>query len=189
MNRKQNIIRAAEWLFSEHGFENTSTHMIAKEAGVSEGLIFKHFGTKKKLLEYLVKNGYRRIVEHNPGLLQDSRPLDFIDCLLDMPHKLVKDEPLFWKLQYRLTDMPVSVAEHERFLHPVNERLVKAFKAVGHKNPQGETKLLLLLIDALWKNEIQHGSDHTQALVQLVKQKYRQQAAQYQFSGLAASFV
>lgn len=175
MNRKQSIIRAAEQLFSEHGFENTSTQMIAHEAGVSEGLIFKHFGTKKRLLEYLVKNGYRRIVEHNPGLLGESAPGDFINNLLDMPHKLVKEEPGFWKLQYRLADMPLSMGEYQRFLRPLNERLLATFEAAGYQEPETETSLLLLLIDALWKNEVQHGSDQTESLVQLVKRKYRQQ--------------
>lgn len=172
MNRKLSIAQTAEQLFAERGYENTSTQLIAKEAGVSEALIFKHFGSKDKLLEYLIKNGYRRIVEHNRGMLSDGEPLEFIHSLLDLPHKLVSNEPKFWELQYRLVDMPISTSEHERFLQPVNARLVKAFKAAGYENPQAETQLLLLLVDALWKREVVQGIGSTNELAQLMKQKY-----------------
>lgn len=37
-------------LFAERGFSNTSTRRVAREAGVSEGLIFHHFPTKLDLL-------------------------------------------------------------------------------------------------------------------------------------------
>ena len=47
--KKENILKAALRLFAEQGYYATSTSKIAKEAGVSEGLIFRHFGNKEKL--------------------------------------------------------------------------------------------------------------------------------------------
>ena len=43
MNKKQDIIQAAARVFEEQGFEGTSTLGIAKEAGVTEPLIYYHF--------------------------------------------------------------------------------------------------------------------------------------------------
>lgn len=48
--KQQKIIETAIKLFAEKGFANTSTAEIAKMAEVSEGTIFKHYGTKDKLL-------------------------------------------------------------------------------------------------------------------------------------------
>lgn len=48
--KQQKIIEIAIKLFAEKGFANTSTAEIAKLAKVSEGTIFKHYGTKDKLL-------------------------------------------------------------------------------------------------------------------------------------------
>lgn len=48
--KQQKIIETAIKLFAEKGFSNTSTAEIAKMAEVSEGTIFKHYGTKDKLL-------------------------------------------------------------------------------------------------------------------------------------------
>jgi AcrR family transcriptional regulator len=47
---RQRIAEAALDLFSRNGFAATSTKAIADEAGVSEGLIFHHFGSKLDLL-------------------------------------------------------------------------------------------------------------------------------------------
>jgi AcrR family transcriptional regulator len=172
-NRKQSIADAAEQLFAARGYDQTSTQMIAREAGVSEALIFKHFGTKDKLLESLIKTGYRRIVASERGILPaKGQPLDFVRNLLDLPARLVAEEPRFWEMQYRLIDMPVSLNEHVRFLKPVNTLLSKAFLELGYEHPKDEAQLLLLLIDALWKQEVVLGIGSTHALSELMKLKY-----------------
>lgn len=52
--KQKKIIDAASKLFAEKGYSNTSTAEIAKLAEVSEGTIFKHYGTKDKLLLSLI---------------------------------------------------------------------------------------------------------------------------------------
>lgn len=52
--KQQKIIEAAIQLFADKGYANTSTAEIAKTAGVSEGTIFKHYGTKDRLLLSLI---------------------------------------------------------------------------------------------------------------------------------------
>jgi len=47
---RQRVLEAANMLFSTKGFVNTGTADIAREADVSEGSIFYHFGSKKNLL-------------------------------------------------------------------------------------------------------------------------------------------
>jgi len=48
--KQQKVLDSAIRLFSEKGYANTSTSEIAKEAGVAEGTIFRHYGTKDNLL-------------------------------------------------------------------------------------------------------------------------------------------
>lgn len=47
------LLTAAEELFGEQGFDATSTAQIATHAGVSEGILFHHFGSKKGLFTAL----------------------------------------------------------------------------------------------------------------------------------------
>jgi AcrR family transcriptional regulator len=172
MNRKQKIAETALHLFAERGYDNTSTQMIARDAEVSEALIFKHFGSKEQLLNFIIKSGYKRVVEHNRGMLQEKDPLQFIHRILDFPYKLVSDEPQFWKLQYRLVDLEISMKQHERFLQPVYALLIKAFSELGYENPEKETELVLLIIDSLWKRQVVYGAEDAQSIPEFLKTKY-----------------
>ncbi|MEH7382684.1 TetR/AcrR family transcriptional regulator [Bacillus sp. JJ1533] len=48
--KQQKIAETAIKMFAEKGYSNTSTSEIAKAAGVAEGTIFRHYGTKDNLL-------------------------------------------------------------------------------------------------------------------------------------------
>ena len=47
--RREQILQTAVDLFSQRGFKGTTTKEIAKAAGVSEAIIFRHFATKDEL--------------------------------------------------------------------------------------------------------------------------------------------
>jgi AcrR family transcriptional regulator len=49
-DKRERILLAAETLFAAHGFAQTTTLQIAREAGVSEGVLFLHFGSKQGVL-------------------------------------------------------------------------------------------------------------------------------------------
>ena len=51
---KKKVLLAALHLFANHGFHATTTAEIAHQAGVSEGTIYKYFGSKKELLTALL---------------------------------------------------------------------------------------------------------------------------------------
>jgi len=47
--RRQDILNAAERLFSQKGFKGTTTKELAANAGVHEAVIFRHFTNKREL--------------------------------------------------------------------------------------------------------------------------------------------
>jgi AcrR family transcriptional regulator len=47
--RKQAIVDAVRGVFAEKGFDGTTTRELAKAAGVSEALLYKHFPSKESL--------------------------------------------------------------------------------------------------------------------------------------------
>jgi len=51
------ILKAAERLFGEKGYRGVSIDEIARAAGVSKGLVFYHFASKKGLAEHILKDG------------------------------------------------------------------------------------------------------------------------------------
>jgi AcrR family transcriptional regulator len=52
--KQQKIVEIAIKMFAEKGYANTSTSEIAKAAGVAEGTIFRHYGTKENLLMWVI---------------------------------------------------------------------------------------------------------------------------------------
>src|ERR1043165_981590 len=54
--RREQLLRVAMTLFSNHGFRGTTTKEIAHAAGVSEAMVFRHFATKEDL--------YAAILDH-----------------------------------------------------------------------------------------------------------------------------
>ncbi len=52
--RKEEIVQAAIVLFSQKGFGGTTTKQLAKKAGVSEALLFRHFPDKKSLYQEIL---------------------------------------------------------------------------------------------------------------------------------------
>ena len=54
--RRLEIIKAARRAFAKHGFYGTTTKALAREAGVSEALLFKHFSTKDDIYNAMLED-------------------------------------------------------------------------------------------------------------------------------------
>jgi AcrR family transcriptional regulator len=68
--RRLQILRIAVRLFSQRGFRGTTTKEIARAAGVSEAMVFRHFATKQEL--------YAAILDHKAcagGQIVDPREM------------------------------------------------------------------------------------------------------------------
>lgn len=171
-SRKEKIVSAALFLFAENGYESTSTKLIAHQADVSEALIFKHFENKDNLLHYIIKAGYRRIILQNKGMLSYKDPRLFIKRMIELPYKLVREEPLFWKLQERLSHNEFSKQQHNLFIKPVTTIMETAFKELGYNYPIIESQFLLLIIDTLWKKAAVNEIDNIGDLAEIIEEKY-----------------
>jgi AcrR family transcriptional regulator len=72
-DRREQIKQAALRLFARRGFDGTKTSLIAAEAGISEGLIYRYFSSKDELyaelVEQLMEEAGKAIesVAHLPG--------------------------------------------------------------------------------------------------------------------------
>jgi AcrR family transcriptional regulator len=59
---REKILEIARKLFDERGYEATTTMQIAQEAGISERLIFSHFGTKEELFNAAVITPFASVI-------------------------------------------------------------------------------------------------------------------------------
>ena len=79
------ILQSARTLFSQQGYENTTTSAIARMAGTSESQLIKHFGSKEGLLEAIFDHGWQRLgAGIRQSLEQISSPLEKLRALTDL---------------------------------------------------------------------------------------------------------
>lgn len=175
MNKKQNILQAALVLFTENGARATSTKSIATEAGVSEALIFKHFGTKDNLLEELIKKGYQEAIKFTNVYLVANSPEEFLRKFIDLPQELVDNQFDFWRMQYKILPLnPIAQQYHNNFMNPSNEQLKLSFETLNYKHPELEAEIILLFIDNVWKSYVSErlSRKKCQEIALLLKKKY-----------------
>jgi len=69
------ILRAAEALFSRHGYDGVSMSAIALQAGVSKANVFHHFSSKNALYLAVLRSACRDSTEHLQQLDTDTGTL------------------------------------------------------------------------------------------------------------------
>jgi TetR/AcrR family transcriptional regulator len=67
--KRERIINAAMGEFALRGYEKASTNEIVKKAGISKGLLFHYFRSKKKLFLFLFDYGIKIVADEINGKL------------------------------------------------------------------------------------------------------------------------
>lgn len=127
--QKERILKAALDTFSATGYVGTNVSTIAKEAGVSYGLVHHYFGSKEKLLISLVESGL--------AYLQDSRQQAISNG--DTPAQ---------KLRSWIYSMTYAMSESDAFQK--FSRLIMQFKGAPEIHP----KVCLEVLDRFTETEI-----------------------------------
>lgn len=74
-DKRARIVNAATRLFADQGFKKTTTAEIAREAGVSEGIVFHHFRNKQGVLtEVAAEHGRGTARAMFEGLMPGEAP-------------------------------------------------------------------------------------------------------------------
>lgn len=77
------VVEAADKLFYEKGFENTTFAHIAKEVGISRGNFYYHFKTKDDILNAVVELRYENTKKMlNSWNMEGDDPLARIKCFI-----------------------------------------------------------------------------------------------------------
>lgn len=98
------ILSTAATLFAERGFNNTPTSLLAKEAGVAEGTIFRHFRTKDDIFLTLITNVKNQLINDIEKYLEVRGPenaLEKVESLLKSFYVFVKQNNTEFSLIFR----------------------------------------------------------------------------------------
>ncbi len=94
MKRKQDVIDAAVRLFAGQGYEATTTFELAKAAGVTEPVIYYHFGSKDGLFSHILKAAFDFYFSRLEALPTDTvTAFEKIENLIDFHFHIIDEIP------------------------------------------------------------------------------------------------
>jgi AcrR family transcriptional regulator len=169
--KQEQIVKAALQLFAREGYHATSTSKVAKAAGVSEGLIFRHFGNKDGLLQAILEEGERRMKALFVDIVMESDPKEVIRKTILMTSKVDVSDYDFWKLQFKLK-WELEISGDDK-MEPLKMALTNAFKKLNYEEPEMEAQLVLLFLDGLGSAVLKGSSLKPDEIIQYLLKKYK----------------
>lgn len=173
--KKQRILETALRLFATQGYASTPTSRIAREAGVSEGLIFQHFGSKEGLLHALIEESVQEIARQAAKVIAATEPREVLARAIEVPLELWRGSKEFWQLQYSIKYQKPELARLIDESEPMRlllSRVQEAFQALGYRNPAAETRLLFIIVNGVFQHLMSEDEIVQEAFVRFLKQKY-----------------
>ncbi|MBB6454062.1 AcrR family transcriptional regulator [Salirhabdus euzebyi] len=133
--KQQVILKVCIEEFAKNGYEKTTTEMITKRAGISKGLIFHYFGSKKNLFLYIVKYVYELLADANEKeFLEGSSSTEFFERVKDL--FIIKSKlssQYFYENQFILNTFfhpPVALKEEINKLYTEHLKTYKSIDAL-----------------------------------------------------------
>lgn len=140
---EQRLLLAGKKLFAHHGFENTTTSAIAREAGTSESQLVKYFGSKEGLLQKIFEDGWTKLNFVYTAASVSTTPADGLRVIFELVVKMLTEdrdlrdlmlfegrrirgkssEVLLTKGYYRLVDEVTRILQEILKDNPLGQRL------------------------------------------------------------------
>ena len=159
---KQRLLDATLKLISEKGYLGSTTREIAQEAGVTELTLFRHFGTKEKLFEALLRN--HTFLPRLKELLPELDGLSYGDSLRLIATRFLlslKERKSMVKIMYsEVTIYPEKIKKlYNKFADDLRLTLASYFRGLQKKgllrnvSPELAAQLFLGMLFSYFRSE------------------------------------
>jgi AcrR family transcriptional regulator len=135
---KEKIFRAAQKLFVEKGYHNTSIPDIVKEAGVSTGAIYHYYSSKEELAKEIHRTAVEQYLEkYNEEVGSQQTSYDKIRAVTSLLFRWAENDPIM--VQYLLYGRPNEILD-KRLSVCSEEGLTTALEIVDWGTNNGEIR-------------------------------------------------
>ena len=150
------ILASALNLFAKNGYNGTTTEAIAKGAGVSKGLIFSYYKTKRDILFGVVDHGMQLVFTGLDPVPSNLSPEARFSKLVDTWIETIRTQPMYIRLLLHLhlhDDFQVLLNERGmEFINLYLNKLREVFNDLGSKNPDLDCYILGAVMDGFSLN-------------------------------------
>jgi AcrR family transcriptional regulator len=157
------ILLAAKRLFAQHGYENTSTVAIAREAGTSESQLMKHFGSKQGLLVAIFNRGWASMSERIKMISQGSPADRLLSVLEAVTIELENDRELktlamLEARRVRKDNNGVLLGEGTVQFRSILDQILEEMRAEGQIRPginlDAVRAAVIGMAEGLWRDQV-----------------------------------
>ena len=144
MTQKQiDIVKSAITLFGSQGFAAVSTAKIARKAGVSEGLIFRHFTNKTGLLNILVSKGNQEYLNYIEEAASHRDPIELLRVFIKLPMAVI-DTPSDFEYYLAASKIQLELGiNREQIYDDICDQFSWAISEVGHGKPKSVIRAII----------------------------------------------
>lgn len=148
------ILNGALAAFSRHGYEGASVRLIAKEAGVAQGLLYSHFQGKGELLRAIFERSMDDVRASVPvPAAAGGVPAAALETLIRSSFAILRKNLGFWRLTYSIRMQESVIQALGPMLRSWTGEILKAlealFRAEGAADPAIEAAILFAAIDGI----------------------------------------
>jgi AcrR family transcriptional regulator len=149
------LISSAMMLFARQGYAHTSTRSIARDAGISTGLMYHYFDDKESLLRAVFEHCMATLSATFVDALEGGEPGARLDRLLRAIFDTLARDAAFWSLFYMLRTQPAIMSLLGDDFRLWTERLRNIFTAELQTRGRADPEMDALLLYALVEGTIQ----------------------------------
>lgn len=143
---KEKIRSAAMGLFMKQGYYATSINNIAKQAGISKGLLYNYYNGKEELLSEMVEVRIREVVEVMEEAITLDTPNEQLEHIVNSAIDNIYKNPAVHRFYLHLQTQPEADEELIKYSHLIIEENTrqfelqcKIFEKKGEKDPRGRS--------------------------------------------------
>ncbi|WP_258833756.1 TetR/AcrR family transcriptional regulator [Peribacillus frigoritolerans] len=140
---KEKIRAAAMELFIKQGYYATSISDIAKQAGISKGLLYNYYKGKEELLSEMVEARIKEVVEVMEEAFTLNKPREQLEHIINGAIDNIHQKPEVHRFYLHLQTQPESDEELIKYSHLIIEENArqfefqcKIFESMGETEPR-----------------------------------------------------
>ncbi|OGU53959.1 MAG: hypothetical protein A2V66_08535 [Ignavibacteria bacterium RBG_13_36_8] len=150
---RRQILESALILFAKKGFHGTSMSDIANEAGVSKGLAYNYFKSKREIAQAIFEQMLRIGSNIEKIILNIKDPFAQLKSIIEEGFCYIEENEKYWRLYVGFALQPDILDLVVDFTFEFNEKMVmkiaEIFTTIGIKDPELEARMFETQYDGI----------------------------------------
>lgn len=142
-DKRSSILISAEKLFSEQGYEGTSTRQIAKESGANMSMINYYFGSKEGVFHEIINKRIKDFTAQLISINQDTIPsMEKLMKVIESYTRRIQSNVAFHKMMHRELSLSQRPDTFCKFNDAIGENIKVLEDIINEGNDNGSFRLV-----------------------------------------------